>query len=46
MMYELSVLALTSINPVDVFKNTNPEGVDENTPVAPPVIFADTSEPD
>lgn len=45
MVYVLVVLALTSIKPVILSKNINPIGLDVNTPVAPPVIFAAGSVP-
>jgi hypothetical protein len=44
-VYVFIVLALTSIRPVEVFRNTRPGGVDEKVPVVPPVIFAGWSVP-
>ena len=35
-----TVLALTSIKPVEVFKITKPAGEAVKVPVAPPVMFA------
>lgn len=45
-VYVLIVLALTSIEPVEVLRNTRPAGLAVNVPVAPPVIFAEGSVPD
>jgi hypothetical protein len=39
-VYVLIALALRSINPVEVFRNTSPAGVALKVPVAPPVMFA------
>ena len=45
-VYVLIALALKSMPPVEVLVNTNPAGLAENVPVAPPVIFATGSVPD
>ena len=41
----LIALALTSICPVEVFKNIKPDGLEVNVPVAPPGIVANISLP-
>lgn len=44
-VYVPSALALTSICPVDVLRNTSPAGLDVNVPPARPVMVAEGSAP-